>query len=524
MTSVQTLFSMSDIYNSLPILILAGGGLVLMILEAFSRFQLVGKDTHLPAETSEAYSIATPGSRFYFMPLAAFCLLVALFFVGWQWLNVKSGSVSVYQGMLTIDRTGLLMSGICIIAGFFSILGAPSFLQSKQFEFGEYYALVLFSCSGMLILNLASDWVALFLGIETLSLAVYILTGSWRRSARSSEAAMKYFLMGSFVSAILLFGIALLYGVTGTTHLTSLKSSLLPSFSASTVQSTLLSIGALLILLSFAFKVALVPFHMWAPDAYEGAPSPVTGFMMAAVKTAGFTALARVAILLFANEPLRSQTLSILYGLCGITMLVGNFAALRQQNIKRMLAYSSIAHAGYALLSILLLDSEKFRTESMASLFYYLLSYSVSAIGAMTVISWVSGSHLKEEKTMLSDWVGLGKRQPAAALAMTIFLLSLGGIPPTAGFFGKFYLFRLAFQETTLWPLAFLAIGTSLLSMAYYLKVIMAMYFKHSPQEVPVEKPAHFTAMGVAIFCLAILSLGMGIFSKWFWNLGLILP
>lgn len=521
MASSQTMFSINDIYNSLPFLILAGGGIILMILESFSRFQLIGKDTHLPAETSEAYAIATPGSRFYLMPLTGICLLAAFFFLGWQWLNVKSETVPLYQGMLSIDRLGLSMSGICIIAGFFSILGTPYFLQNKRFEFGEYYALILFSLSGMVILNFAADWVTLFLGIETLSLAVYILTGSYRRSARSSEAAMKYFLMGAFISAILLFGIALLYGVTGTTRISAFANPLSSSLFPSSIQSTLVSISSLLIIVSFAFKIALVPFHMWVPDAYEGAPSPVTGFMMTAVKTAGFTAFIRLAILLFAHEPLRSQTFSILYGLCAITMLFGNLGALRQQNIKRMLAYSSIAHAGYLLVGVLALDQEKWQTEGIASLFYYLLSYTISAVGSLAILAWVGGTNGKEENASLSHFAGLGKKQPGAAFAMTLFLLSLGGIPPTAGFFGKFYLFRLAFQDIRLWPLVFLAILTSLISMAYYLKVIMAMYFQQGPKASSSEKTPHFLSLGFSILCLAFFSIGVGICSKWIWNLGL---
>lgn len=510
-----------DVPNTLPLLILCVGGFLVMLLEAFSRMRLVGHKHHknMPAETSEAYAMAIPGSRTYLMLLTAVVLLVALGFVVWQWMGfdtrVTTSYVLAYQNMLQIDRFGLFALGICLVAGLLSLGLAPAFLQRRKMEYGEYYALVLFALAGMNIVIMAADLVALFLGIEILSLGVYVLTGSWRKSIKSSEAAMKYFLMGAFVSAIIIYGIALLYGVTGTTNLLDMRH-VLEQTSLAGMHGTLFLAGCLLVVAGLLFKVGVVPLHMWAPDAYDGAPTPVTAFMMATVKVAAFSALARLMDALFQGTTLTSRISAVLYVLAILTMALGNLAALRQSNIKRMLAYSSIGHAGYLLLAIL---TSHFNLDgSRSALLYYLLTYSIAAVGTMGILVWVGQDHPQEEPVHLDAWAGLGKKRPVVALCMTLFLLSLAGFPPTAGFFAKFSLFRVAFHNTTLWPLVFVALLTSLISVAYYLRIIMVMYFQ--PGTGTFAKPESTqpgnTALKCAVLILTLATIGLGLLPNWF--------
>jgi NADH-quinone oxidoreductase subunit N len=509
-------FDPTDLSRSAPLLILSVSGILVLMLDAFSRVRLIGQKHHLrmPAETSEAYAVPVAGSRGYLMPITALLLLGALIAIVWQWGDAQPAGTYLYRHMLVLDRFGLFVSGVCVFSALLGVLQAPRYLREHKMEFGEYYALVLFSVAGMVILAQAADLVTVFLGVETLSLGVYVLTGSWRRSPRSSEAAMKYFLTGAFVSAILLYGVALIYGTAGTTDLSMINNRI-----GSLSGQPLFYVGMFLLLAGFAFKVAAVPFHMWAPDAYEGAPTPVTGFMMAAVKAAGFAGLVRVCVVALKGQEVSvgpTGWVQVLWVLSALTMTLGNIAALRQENIKRMLAYSSISHAGYLLLGVVALGVVG--DDARGPLLFYMLAYAVTTVGAMGVVAWVGlGAGPDQERLRLSEWAGLGQRRPAAALAMTFFLLSLGGFPPTAGFFGKFYVFRAALMKPTLLPLVLLAIVNSVISVYYYLRVVTAMYFREPPADAgKVDAPADVGALSLSVLVAALLTLVLGVAPGWF--------
>jgi NADH-quinone oxidoreductase subunit N len=319
---------------------------------------------------------------------------------------------------------------------------------------------------------------------------------------------MKYFITGAFATAILLYGIALVYGVAGSTSLKVIGQG------AYAAGSPLFIIGVLLIVVAFGFKIAAVPFHMWAPDAYEGAPTPVTGFMAAGVKAAAFGALLRLVVSAFNHAEVvygANGWASVLSVLAILTMTLGNLAALKQDNIKRLLAYSSIAHAGYLLIGIV--ASSVAGDPARGPLLYYLMAYTFTTIGAFGVVAWISNRG--DERLLLDDWAGLASRHPAAALAMTVCLLSLGGIPPTAGFFAKFYLFRVALERTGLLPLVIIAVLNSVVSVYYYLRVVTAMYFREVGREPqPIRSPAMTAALWIAV----AVTLAAGILPGWFHN------
>ncbi len=504
-------FDTSDLVASLPLLFLTVAGIVLLLLDAFSRVVLVGREHHLklPAETSEAVAVPPPGSRNYLMPVTLLFLLGALAIIVWQVGTLPETSLTIYRGMLVVDRFGLFVIGTCVAAAALGIVSAPAYMRAHKMEFGEFYALVVFALCGMIILVQAADLVSVFLGIETMSLGAYVLTGSWRRSARSSEAAMKYFLVGAFVSGLLVYGIALIYGVTETTSLIDIK-----RIAMSRGAAPLFYIGWMLLLVGFAFKLGVVPFHMWAPDTYEGAPTPVTGFMMSCIKAAGFAGLIRLlqgTLPMLARDPFTGWTF-VLSWLAVLSMSLGNLAALKQDNIKRMLAYSSISHAGYLMVGVVALGTVG--DAARGPLLFYLASYALTVVASMGVVAWVGCDERGEERVRLSDWAGLAKREPMAALLMTIALLSLGGFPPTAGFFGKFYLFQSALGESKLLWLILVAIANSLVSVYYYLRVITAMYFRE-PAPNPATLPIQSTSMKVGVLVSTLLVLAMGLFPGW---------
>ncbi len=510
-------FDPNDLLHSAPLLLLTVAGMLLLLLEAFSRVRLVGRDYHhkLPAETSEAVAVPLPGSRNYLMPLTVATLLATLALLVGQVGDAGGAGIHMYRDMLVLDRFGLMMSGICVLGALLGVMTAPAYLREHKMEFGEYYALILFTLAGMVILIQAADLVTVFLGVETMSLGAYVLTGSWRRSPRSSEAAMKYFLVGAFISGILVYGIALIYGTVGTTSLADMKRA-----APQLAQQPLFYLGWLLLLVSFAFKIGAVPFHMWAPDTYEGAPTPVSGFMMSCIKTAAFAALIRLCAGVLISPETATQPFTgwghILLVLSILTMTVGNLGALQQDNIKRMLAYSSIAHAGYLMLGVAALAWVG--DEARGPLLYYLVAYTLTTVGSMGVVSWLGGDEAGQERVRLEDWAGLSQREPAAALAMTIFLLSLGGFPPTAGFFGKLYMFRVVLSRPELLIPVLIAIANSLISVYYYLRVITAMYFRPAPSKAATN-PIKSSALSTAMLVCALLVLGLGLMPEWLANL-----
>jgi NADH-quinone oxidoreductase subunit N len=361
---------------------------------------------------------------------------------------------------------------------------------------------------------MAGNLMTVFLGIETMSIATYVLTASRRGSRRSAEAAMKYFLMGAFATAFLLYGIALTYGATGTTDLTKIR-----AFLDAQGPSPMLVISVFFFVIGFGFKIAAVPFHMWAPDVYDGAPTPVTGFMAAAVKAAAFAGILRVFGEAFGGDIMpigRSGWAGISAALAAITMTVGNVAALRQRSIKRMLAYSSISHAGVILVGVCAMGLGAYSAAQKAVVFY-LAAYSVTTLGAFGMLAWIGSK--AHERTLVDDSAGLAQQHPIAALAMTLFMLSFGGLPPTAGFLGKFLVFKAAmsaYDQQLVW-LVVVGVLNSMVSIFYYLRLVTAMYFR---EPLGPFSPNRAWSLRVAMALCVVLVLQMGILpTLWLFSL-----
>ncbi len=463
-----------------------------------------------------AESFATGQRRQFLMQLTVAGCVMSILAAIWTWRSLAPGqSVSVFSGMLVADRMGMFL-----IALFSATTGLVAMLASAHqreydWEVGELFGLMLLATAGMAMIAMAGDLITIFIGIEVMSLAVYVMTAAQRRSRAGSEGAMKYFLMGAFASGFLVYGMALLYGATGSTNLEVIRGVL-----AAQESSPLAVVAIFLLIIAFGFKIAAIPFHMWAPDAYEGAPTPVTAFMAAAVKTAAFAGMIRVFLGALGGDVVPFGNIgwaSIFAIIAAITMTVGNIAALKQDNIKRMLAYSSVAHAGVLLVGIVTAGINP-EGDGLSSVLFYLLSYSVATVGAFGVVVWIGGRD--RERVLISDWYGLASAKPAAALVMTLFMLSFAGIPPTAGFFGKFVIFKSALmaQDQALLWLVIIGVLNAMISIYYYLKVVMAMYFRDATGEF---KPLSSGAITFTLVLCAILVLQMGLMpSKWLTYLG----
>jgi len=400
-------------------------------------------------------------------------------------------------GVIRADNFSLFLNLVLIAIGVLTILMSGQAVERERLPQGEYYALLLFSIAGMMMMAAATDLLVIFLALEILSLAVYVLTGLRRSSAVGAEAAFKYFLLGSFSSAFFLYGIAFTYAITGSTRLDTVGMELAARAMQPSIM-TLLAVGLLLV--GFAFKVSAVPFHMWTPDAYEGAPTVVTGFMSTGVKAAAFAAFLRVFLSAF--EPLRGDWVPLLWAIAVATMIIGTVVGVAQSNVKRMLAYSSIAHAGYILVGLVAAS-----TTGKAAVLFYLAAYAVTNLGAFGVIALLATED--EPHDEMRDFAGLWNRRPGVAALMAVFLLSLGGFPPTAGFVGKWYIFSAAVSEGYWW-LAIIGVLTSVISVFYYLRVIVMMFMSEGPSaaRVPSISFAGLTALGLAVagvFYLGIL-------------------
>ena len=401
-----------------------------------------------------------------------------------------------FHDTVMLDSFSLYFSIIFLIAAALTILSSIHYLRLTAIHEGEFYALILFATFGMMLMAAANDLLVFFLGLETMSMAVYVLTGMWRASERSSEAAMKYFLMGAFATGFLLYGIALIYGATGSTHLNAIADALVEQPSQ---WPPYLIAGGFLLLVGFAFKVGAVPFHFWVPDVYEGAPTPVTGFMAVAVKAAAFAAWGRV--LLHKLSALDSDWIFPLWLIAIGTMTLGNLLAITQSSVKRMLAYSSIAHAGYLLIAIVV--GEEW---GGLPLLFYVSSYTFMTIGAFAVLTCVGDGDAASEN--YQSFAGLGFKRPFLGLAMSIFMLSLAGFPPLAGFVGKFYVFRGAVLSGYL-GLAIVGVLNSLLSVIYYLRVIVAMYMEEGGAEARSFRQAPYVYVAIALAVIGTIYLGV---------------
>ena len=402
-----------------------------------------------------------------------------------------------FSGMVVVDNFSTFFTVLFLVAGGLTLLLSDSYVQKLGLAPGEYYALTLFATSGMVLMARSTDLIMLFLGLEVLSVSLYVLAGYLRTSDRSAEGALKYFLLGAFSTGFLLYGIALLYGVSGSTRLADIGNMVAQE---NLLQQPMLLAGMGLLLTGFGFKIAMVPFHMWAPDVYEGAPSPITAYMSVGVKAAAFAALLRVFSGSLAG--LDAHWRELLWIGSVLTMTLGNLSALLQNNIKRMLAYSSIAHAGYILIGVV--AGGEIGT---AAVLYYLLVYTLMNIGAFAVV--IAIEKKDEQRLDLRDYAGLGAKHPALGVAMAIFMFSLAGIPPLSGFMGKFYIFSAAVKQGYL-ALTIIGVLNSLVSVYYYLRVTIMMFMKE-PEGEPaavIFQPAIIIVLIVAVF----FTIQMGLF------------
>src|SRR6202521_5149197 len=444
-----------DLLRALPELIWCGFGMLAMLLQPFVRsrhfFTVLALMGAVGGTAAAFVAGATPGEGFY--------------------------------GLIQSDVFSFFFRLLVGLVAVLVVLAANSYLQRENLPFAEFYALLLFATAGMGVLASARELLTAFIGLELSSISSYILAGFRRDSMKSSEASLKYFLLGSFATAFFLYGIALVYGATGTTNLSRMDDA--------DSGSNLLKLGLSLILIGIGFKVAAAPFQIWTPDVYEGAPTPVTALFSAGPKAAAFALLLRI----FASVPAATHFwFWAFWVLAALTMFAGNLGALVQTNIKRLLAYSSIAHAGcilvaFAAVTFLAQEGAAAAAPAYAAILFYLLSYALVKLGAFTIVSQFGGEG--EKHLSLDDYAGLGQRQPFAAAALALFLLSLLGLPVTAGFFGKFYIFKAAVNSHLIW-LAILMAVNSVIGAYYYLRVIVVMYMREPSAETASSAPMRF--------------------------------
>ncbi len=453
-----------DILSVLPEILVAATGLV-----------LIGLDLLFPRIKMRTMA----GVSLFGLLLASYALCQQLF-----------QPISGFQGSIVGDGFSTVFELVFLSVGAFTVLLSVKNLANQKLPLGEYYALVMFAISGMMLMVSSRDLLLMFIGLEILSICSYILCGLDTSQPRSNESAMKYFLLGAFASAIWLYGATMLYGASGSLQLEDI---------AITPPSSLLNLGMILLLIGFAFKISLVPFHMWTPDVYEGAPTSITAFLSAGTKAAGFATLTR--LLLEALPLLQPSWSLILWGIAALTMTSGNLMALKQQNLKRMLAYSSIAHAGY-LTAALAVSS----APALSAILFYSIVYTLMNTGVFAVI--ILASTTQSEKLSFSDYQGFGYQKPFLALSLFIMMLSLAGIPLTAGFIGKFQIFKSVLQQGWIW-LTIIGVLNSVLSLYYYLRIVVVMYSESSSPETP-SLPFHWPLYLVITICLSgIIYLGL---------------
>jgi NADH-quinone oxidoreductase subunit N len=443
----------------------------------------------IAAMVAEAFR--TPGERMPIAPLGIIGLVGAAAATYLLW-NHRAESF----GVVVADNYALFITWTLIIVGVLSLALSVPVVEREGLPAGEYYALMLFATSGMILMAMATDLLVIFLALEVLSLAIYVLTGIRRDSPMATEAAFKYFLLGAFASAFFLYGIAFTYGLTGSTKLDRVGA-LFASASMSPRPLHLVAIGLLLV--GFAFKVSAVPFHMWTPDAYEGAPPSVTGFMSTGVKAAAFAAFARVFLTAF--ESMHAEWSQVIWVIAAATMVLGTVVGVAQSSVKRMLAYSSVAHGGYLLLALVSANQT-----AKSAILFYLLTYAVTNLGAFGVIGLLETP--SRPRDQISDYAGLWDEQPMLATLMTIFLLSLGGFPPLGGFIAKWFVFTAAMEAGYSW-LAIIGVLTSVVSVYFYLRVVVKMYM--TPAAGPMALLPVPRIAGAALIVSAILVFYLGI-------------
>ena len=433
--------------------------------------------------------------------LCTMAAAASLFLTGLLVISVNSrleGPTEVLFGMFILDGYAFFWKVLFLIAAIVVVFMSERFLADGGYRFGEYFALILLATTGMLLMVSGFNLLAIWISLELMALSSYILAGFFKHERKSNEAALKYFVLGAVSSGILLYGISLLYGATGTLHLTVLAERL-PEAVALGGESPLAAVGWLLLAIGLFFKVAAVPFHVWTPDVYQGAPTPVTAFLAVASKAASFAILVRI---FYQGMPsLKPEWQWAVAGVAIVTMIWGNLAALTQSNVKRMLAYSSIAHAGYALIGVLAASEE-----GLWALLFYLFAYSFITLGAFGTVILLERREYAGES--YEDYAGLARRAPALAAMMLVFMLALTGIPPSGGFFGKIYLFAAAVEAGWIW-VAVVGVVTSAISLYYYLGIAVQMYLKEPRDDTPLPLAAPGLSGVIAACAIVTVLLGL---------------
>ncbi len=475
-----------DITAVLPEVLVAFTGLALLALDIFLR----------------------PGRR-TFVPLVSMAGLLLAFLFTLAVVLVERSEIT-FSGMVIVDSYGQFFKLIFILSAAFTILISPRYLRLFNVSPVEYFELILFCTVGMMVMVAANDLVTIYIGLELMAISIYLMAGFQRDNPRSSEAAMKYFLLGAFASGILLYGMSFLYGITGTTSLSGIGQDIVGMGD----NPQLVTLALVLMTIGFGFKIAAVPFHMWTPDVYEGAPTPLTAFMSVGPKVAGFAVIMRVYMTSF--QSVVHDWIQLFWILAVLTIIVGNVIAVAQKSVKRMLAYSSIAHAGYLLIGVVsagsaveLQDPVRI-SESMSSVMIYLFAYMFMNIGAFAVVIMLAREDDPCES--LQDYAGLARRRPITAMLMAILLLSLAGIPPTFGFIGKFYIFMAAIHTYNV-PLAIIGVLASVIAAYYYIRVIVYMYMRE-PEDKAVGDIDPFSSTMYATWVACGLTLAFGVWPK----------
>lgn len=472
------MIQISDLLQIIPLLIISGAAIISLVIDAFSKNKNI---------------------VFWFSLLSVVAALA--FAVS----NINMNTI-ILNGFIKVSILSTTFIILILTSIVISIIASKSYIEKEGINFGEYYSLMLFSVMGMILMVQANDLLIVFLGLELMSICFYVLAGFMRKRTWSNESAMKYFLLGAFMTGFLLFGISLMYGSSGTTNLSMIAST--PALKTNAV----FLIGLGLFLLGFFFKLGVFPFHMWIPDVYEGAPTTITGMMSTAGK------IAAVGILLPIVLSTNVAEFRVIFSTAAIlTMLFGNVIAIAQTNIKRLLAYSSIASAGYIMVGIAAMNDL-----SIKGITYYLIAYVFMQLGAFIVVSILEQNSKNTDKfsnLSLNDYKGLAKNNPVLAMILTIFLFSLAGIPPFAGFWGKYYLFYAAIQANLIW-LSIIGITLSVISVYYYIKIIVYMWFQDAEDAEHAQRTYSMPAFAsVAIVLTIIGTLVFGLFPEIFFNL-----
>jgi NADH-quinone oxidoreductase subunit N len=478
-----------------PELIVGVAGVIVMMVDAFARRE----------------------QRWLTGTLSIISLFLALITSIWLW-TAWPAQRSAFNGMIVLDELRLSFTLIFLIVSLLTILIASIWIETEKLPAGEFHSLLLFATCGMMLMASAGDLVIVFLGLEILSIATYVLAGFRRTDIRSNESSLKYFILGSFASAFLLYGIALIYGATatanlpGTTNIATIASRLDQS-----LYPPLLLAGAAMLLVGFGFKIATAPFHVWTPDVYEGAPTPITAFMAAGPKAAGFASFMRVFVFGFPFATAVVSTsayahkawVGALAIMAVLTMTVGNVVAIAQNNVKRMLAYSSIAHAGYALVGFVAAgaaSTPEDRSAALSAVAFYLLTYAIMNMGAFAVITLIA--RRGDQQTTVDDYNGIGFASPVLAFSLSLFLLSLLGMPLTAGFMGKIFVFSAALKQGYTWLVVIGVLNTAI-SAYYYLRLIIVMFFRERTGTWEVPRIPASVAIALLLTILGVFYLGL---------------